>query len=562
MRKNSFTADFETTTEIDDCRVWAWGIASITSCETEMIGKDIASFINYINNQNIDIYFHNLKFDGEFIVSYLLNIGMEHSRERKAMTFETLIADNGQWYGIIIYWSIHKKRQVKTCIYDSLKKLPFTVEKIAKDFHLPIQKGSIDYKKHRPIVYEMTENEIDYLKNDIEIMAIALSKQFGASSKKMTIGSDALSNFKKSLDGSKKSKQVFESYFPKLDLDTDADIRRAYKGGFSYLNPKFKGVHLQGNVYDVNSLYPSIMRNKVLPYGEPVFFIGEYEEVTMYPLYIQRITCSFELRENHIPMVQLRNHSQFIQTEYLSSSKDEIIELVLCSVDLELFLKHYKTYNLEYQDGYMFKGSNTFFVDYIDYWGHIKETTTGAERQIAKLMLNSLYGKFASSTKRRNKTPYLKGDGVLGFIDDQETRIKPVYTALALFVTAYGRNITIGGAQSNYDRFIYCDTDSLHLVGYEHPDNIKLHKTHLGFWDFETQFTDSKFLRAKTYMQYYDNEWHITCAGMPSKLHDQVTWDNFKVGTRYTGKLTHTHAKGGIVLLDADFVIREPTTSS
>lgn len=64
MRKNSYTADFETTTDIDDCRVWAWGVASITSCETEMIGSDIHSFINYINNQNIDIYFHNLKFDG------------------------------------------------------------------------------------------------------------------------------------------------------------------------------------------------------------------------------------------------------------------------------------------------------------------------------------------------------------------------------------------------------------------------------------------------------------------------------------------------------------------
>lgn len=560
MRKHSYTADFETTTKLDDCRVWAWGIASVETCKTEMIGTDISSFMNYITNKNIDIYFHNLKFDGEFIVSYLLNNSIKHSRNKERMTFETLISDMGEWYGLIIYWEVYNKRYVKTCIYDSYKKLPFSVEKIAKDFHLPIQKGEIDYNKERPINYKLTPDEIDYLKKDIEIMALALNKQFGAGLTKMTIGSDALSNFKKTLKGSSKV-NVFNTYFPSIDIGIDNDIRRSYKGGFCFLNKKYKGQHLKGNVYDVNSLFPSIMRNKILPYGTPIYYKGEYKHFDLYPLFIQRLTCSFEIKPNHIPMIQIRNHSQFIQTQYLESSNDEIVELVLTSVDLKLFLKHYDTYNLEYQDGYMFKGSDKFFIDYIDHWGHIKETTTGAEKLIAKLMLNSLYGKFASSTKRKNKTPYLKDDGVVGFMFDVEVQIKPIYTGVSAFITSYGREITIGSAQANYDRFIYCDTDSLHLVGYEHPDNIKLHKTKLGYWDFETQFVDSKYLRAKTYMQYYNNSWHITCAGMPEKLHSQVTWDNFKIGTRYKGKLRHTHTKGGVVLLDSDFVIREPATT-
>ena len=90
----------------------------------------------------------------------------------------------------------------------------------------------------------------------------------------MTIGSDALSNFKKSLDPVQRNQsKSLKVIFQKLDLETDADIRRAYKGGFSYLNPKFKGIHLQGNVYDVNSLYPSIMRNKILPWRTLSFLL-------------------------------------------------------------------------------------------------------------------------------------------------------------------------------------------------------------------------------------------------------------------------------------------------
>jgi hypothetical protein len=64
---------------------------------------------------------------------------------------------------------------------------------------------------------------------------------------------------------------------------------------------------------------------------------------------------------------------------------------------MDLFLEHYKVYNLEYICGYMFKKCTGIFNPYIDHWMEIKANSEGGTRQLAKLMLNSLYGKFATN---------------------------------------------------------------------------------------------------------------------------------------------------------------------
>ena len=42
-------------------------------------------------------------------------------------------------------------------------------------------------------------------------------------------------------------------------------VKRGNEGGFTYLNPKFKGkIVKKGVVLDVNSLYPSVMYDRLL----------------------------------------------------------------------------------------------------------------------------------------------------------------------------------------------------------------------------------------------------------------------------------------------------------
>ena len=51
----------------------------------------------------------------------------------------------------------------------------------------------------------------------------------------------------------------------------------------------------------------------------------------------------------------------------------------------------------------------------------------------------------------------------------------------------------------------------------------------------------------------------VHCAGLPESCHPHVTWDNFHVGAKFPGKLYSKTVKGGIILYEGDFVIREET---
>lgn len=154
------------------------------------------------------------------------------------------------------------KRVKKVTFIDSLKIIPFSVEQIAKSFNLPISKLEIDYNLPRKKGHILTEEEKAYIKNDVAIVAKALKVLFDEKLDKMTEGANALSDFKNIITKSK-----FLHYFVPLDFETDKDIRRAYKGGFTYLNPIYKEKDLKNvTVLDVNSLYPSVMYEKKLPF--------------------------------------------------------------------------------------------------------------------------------------------------------------------------------------------------------------------------------------------------------------------------------------------------------
>ena len=210
------------------------------------------------------------------------------------------------------------------------------------------------------------------------------------------------------------------------------------------LNPVYKNKEVgSGVVLDVNSLYPSIMYEKMLPFGEGVFFEGKYQEDKHYPLYIQSITCSFEIKKNKIPTIQLKAKNykwEFLPNEYVESSNNKIINLVLTNIDLKLFFEQYNVYDLKYLNGWKFKGMKGLFSEYIDKWiqrkiQSQKEGNKGM-RTLSKLMLNSLYGKFATSLESQSKIPYLEDDIVRYMITPKEDK-KGIYIPVGTFITSY-----------------------------------------------------------------------------------------------------------------------------
>lgn len=318
------------------------------------------------------------------------------------------------------------------------------------------------------------------------------------------------------------------------------------------------------------------MASKPLPFGIPKYFNGKYKEDKIYNLYIQRLSCSFEIKENHIPTIQIKNNMSFVPNEYLESSKNENVVLTLTSVDLKLFLKHYDVYNLEYIDGWKFKSINGMFNEYIDKWIEKKNKGTiegnAGQRTLAKLMLNSLYGKFATSLEVQSKIPYLGDDDIVHYRLSEKEEKDGLYVPVASFITAYARDITIRTSQAikeysinkyGKDMYIYSDTDSIktlldikELEKFCDIDDVKL-----GAWKNEGIATKGRWVRQKCYLEEIDGKMHITCAGMPKSCYSQVEWKNFKVGLSVGGKLTFKHVKGGVKLVETEFTIKDDKLS-
>lgn len=582
-----FTADFETTTDPADCRVWAYGICSVTDPDYFEYGNNIDDFMKRCKTlfSGSTMYFHNAKFDFQFIISWLLKNGFEHiedKKERQNNTFTTLITSTGQFYSLEIWFEVDRKNKRTKHIkfLDSHKILNFSVEKIAKDFNLPCQKLELDYTSKREIGHELNSHEMNYLRNDVEIMARALQFIFGMGLDKMTIASDALNNFKEGCD-------KFRGCFPVVDEETDMKVRHSYKGGFTYLNPLYKEQETgSGIVFDKNSMYPAKMVQEILPIGWPEEFDDKYQYDEFYPLYTQTLTCSFELKPGKIPTIQLKNLPYFQGNEYLESSGDELVTLTLAKPDYELFMENYDVNIMSFDGGYKFQGYKGIFDDYINHWTEqkikAKREGNGSLYSVSKLMLNSLYGRFGLNPIAGKKIPYLDESGVVKYTTLPPEHRDSIYVAVASFITAYARADIIRSSQAirdyslkkyGFDAYVYSDTDSIHclLSRDDLPELSKFMQIddyELGAWKLESEFSRGKYLRQKCYIEAdFDGKITSTIAGLPKHLSPLINFDNFRVGfstadlpadqvQKLGNKLTYKYVDGGVILVDTDFQIK------
>lgn len=573
-----YAADFETTTDPETAHVWSWESCVVGAPDNFCRGIDIESFIEYCSLEDRVIYFHNLKFDSSYILSYLLTHGYSWSNKRalNKHEFSTLISNMGQFYSVTVCFG-----DTTTTFYDSLKLIRLSVEQIAKAYGLTYRKLEIDYDKPRPEGYIPTDEEWEYQHADVAIMSQALHILFTEGLTKITQGSNALWDYKEII-----GKKNFKRWFPVLPPDIDAFCRKSYKGGAAQVHKIFANQEIGcGITLDVNSMYPWAMYEMFLPFGEPIYYTGKYRQDKLYPLYIQKLSCSFELKEGYIPTIQLKHSGLFRGTDFLESSDGNIVELTLTSVDLKLFLDHYNVYNVSWISGYKFMQSKNMFKEYIDKWYAIKAQATKdgnkGLRQIAKDMMNSLSGKFGLRPEVQEKIPYY--DEKLRFKLGEVEQRDSIYVPVVSFITSYGRDKALRSAQKNYDRFIYMDTDSLHLAGTELPDNLDIDSTRLGWWDLEKTWVRGYFIRAKTYIeeesvsretmesmvqeekaepwQFYDVDGdlrilNITCAGMPKNCYRHVTYENFRPTNCFDGKLMPVMSKNGITLVKKVFTIQ------
>lgn len=522
------------------------------------------------------IYFHNLKFDGTFILDYLKRMTKyqedlvitddfqkEWRRVPKVHHYTYMISKEGQWYRIMI-----KTGKGLIEIRDSLKLLPMSLQNIGDGFKTEHRKLTMDYAGHDRPGQEITEEERKYIINDVMVLKEAVEFLQDRGITALTIGSECMREWKETLEKSGKvhDKKEFETYFPDLyqvHIDkkygaenADAYIRKAYKGGWCYADPRYSGkVQGSGSVTDANSMYPSQMHSdsgNYYPVGFPTFWEGNIPEEIVRKdniFYYIRIRCRFYLKPRKLPTVQIKGDSRYRGNEWLRTSdvyfhgkyynslrdkegniKPVTVTLTLSKIDWEMLQEHYNLADLEILDGCYFSAVRGLFDDYINKWGEIKRQSKGALRQLAKLYLNNLYGKMAASNDSSFRVLKIEDDALEGEVIEGNDK-RPGYIPIGAAITAYARRAVITAAQNNYSVFAYADTDSVHcLCKASEVKGIPIHPTNFCCWKVENSFDRAIYVRQKTYIEHMteaDGEairpyYSVKACGMVKRVQDMV----------------------------------------
>lgn len=573
-----FVGDFETTVYEgqQETEVWASAVVELYT-ENVKILHSIDDTFEYFKslNCNMVVYYHNLKFDGNFWLYYLLHVKhfkqatiplgdqeneveWEKPKDMDNNTFEYSISNRGQWYTLTIKVNRHIIQ-----LRDSLKLLPFSVRAIGKAFKTKHQKLDMEYEGFRYAGCEITEEEQKYIANDVLVVKEALEIMFDQGHDKLTIGACCLSEYKKSVG------DMYDCWFPDISqesidektygsFDMDSYIRHSYRGGWCYLaHGKENRLYGAGVTADVNSLYPSMMSSESgnrYPIGYPTFWSGNYipaEATANSHYYFIRIRTRFYLKENMLPFIQIKGNIRYKGTEMLESSdvynkstgehsayiidadgniEDTRVTMTMTMTDYILFREHYYVMDFEILDGCWFNTEIGIFDEYINKYKKIKMNSKGAMRTLAKLFLNNLYGKMASNTDSSFKLAYMKENETVGFMEVLENNKKAGYIPVGSAITSYARNFTIRAAQQNYhgkDKagFIYADTDSIHCdLPPEEVKGIKVDPVNFCCWKLESSWDKAIFARQKTYIEHVVAEdlepidepyYNVKCAGMP-----------------------------------------------
>lgn len=654
-----FMGDFETTVYKGqvNTEVWASAVVELFSDKVEIF-HSIAETFDYLVslNTNVVVYYHNLKFDGAFWLSYLLvdkkfkqaydKIGDKETdvkwKQQFKMfnnTFKYSISDRGMWYSIIVKVKNHFIE-----IRDSLKLLPFSVKRIGESFGTKHKKLDMEYTGFRYAGCVITKEEQEYIANDVLVVKEALEIMFKQGHNKLTIGSCCLEEYKNICRHSLSIQLDYAEMFPNLyefkidkqshKYDNAGDwLRKSYRGGWCYLvKGKENKIKTNGTTADVNSLYPSMMSSKSgnkFPIGLPKFWCGNYipdEALKENMYYFVRIKTRFYIKDGYLPFIQVKGDLKYKGTESLEDSdvynhddgerypyyidkdgniQQAKVELTLTMTDFQVIKEHYELVDFEILDGCYFYSMVGIFDEYINKYAKIKKESKGALRELAKLFLNNLYGKMASSTDSSFKIAYVKEDKSIGFMQVVENKKKPGYIAIGSAITSYSRNFTIRAAQKNYygvnkRGFIYADTDSIHCDLL--PSEIKgidIDDKEFCCWKLESCWDKAIFTRQKTYIEHVTHENllpldenkqynNIKCAGMPKKCKDLFelsmlgnadisenwsdeekeflfdkdnkpivrNYSDFKVGLKVPDKLRPIRIRGGVLLVNTTYEMR------
>lgn len=584
--------------------------------------RDIFNFIHTLMSlpyRLVYLDFHNLAFDGQFIISGLNQMGFECIHDdfdfenNKAIKNNVKVGKNvkecdmidkcyklsvrkGQWYELSIYWideikiknKVYRVQRQIRC-YDSFKVITTSLENAVKSYTgivTPDKKGW-DYSKHYDRDIPFTERELSYIKFDsLAYLCLMYEVRDRQGITKKTASGYAFSQFKSQIfeelekffetgeitadymtssdcqnlynyyksTGNVKAfvNQVFNSVLMQdYPITVYKDLFQSYKGGYTAFNKwiyeqAIKDGKKYGITFDYNSLYPSVMSETeklsqligsdvLYPFGSPLRGYGNYEnnphyQSGEYPCVIAKITIfDFKIKDNHVPTLRTSEYPVRVDTrEYLSENVDkngDKFTITTWKTDKEIAdIKERYECKIIVKYYYLFKGTKDIFKSFINKHYMAKQTSKGVKRNVAKLILNSTYGKFGTNLMSTIDFPIIDNGKIKiehirdGFDSPVEDYSNENYNvAIASFITTYARLALFKVVDLLLEKGfspVYQDTDSIHLLFKDMKELKEMVKllTDLDVVDInnsgermllkcEGLFTDGKYLGAKKYVE-------------------------------------------------------------
>lgn len=536
-------ADFETDHNQSEGWVAQW--AAVEAIDYRRLkyrqehGYTLDGFKQYIyrlmENPSIQyyVYFHNLKYDVNFMWGFINEL-ME------------LCADDERYMPPIVRMGapiIMRFRNIE--FRDSARKMPAgtTVAQMGDMIGLPkleSPRGNFDAGWSK----DLTDDEFQYVIHDAAIVALIMQQMHFNDATHATTSGDAWASAR-AIYNKVNGRGAWDDDFPELSLDMYDLFWPAYQGGLNIS-------HHKGIIHDTichvdrNSMYPSILSGvpsmgvvPVLPCGQPKRLKKGTPSEAGYELYIMRATMKLRLKPGMIPVFHFKLLNDAISegfentTEFVVETK-EWHELMLSSVEYANICRFYEVrFKPNAEVAYWcFDARAGLFKDYVDYWYDKKKNAKDkVDRNLAKLMLNSLYGRFGMSPYQDEFS--LEFDPMIDdyrpkgrrMTRDEVTKV-PGYLPIAIFTCAWARwalcdaILTVGPMN-----VIHCDTDSVIYFGTIHDTDALGHTDALGDW--KEDYEGLQWMvegGVKRYMEFRCDEpsslddFRCTCAGVQQRM--------------------------------------------
>lgn len=468
------------------------------------------------------IYFHNLDYDAQHFFQMVMDKKLNHDVTINRLTY------NASLYSVEFnYLGCHFE------LRDSLKLYNQSLASLGKSVNWQKQTEKATYTWFPLKKSKKLTDEINYFKFDIGVLSAVMTHHFinfngkakltAAAYAEKGLKSDVKSYDKK--NGTNKYKAIFE---PQIDYVNRTYIRSAYFGGFVYANRFLLNRKLErGLVGDVNSLYPSVMLNRNYPDWQS---LRELEEEEFNQLHLNDIetfgivTVMFsklKIKSDGIPVIPKKEAFGKSREIYNLSDLEDDRTITVTTLDLY----HIKNnYDCEFSFITGLIADKTIIRPFRDFvLKHKAEKENAAnkvERQVAKIYLNSSYGKFAQRPIDTTHVLYEKEDGSIGYHeipDDSESNQPPKNILIAVWVTAFARDVLFKAIdkvkKSPVAELWYCDTDAVHF-GYKgkldpiaqgkeifNEIGIPYDENEFGKWKPEQHMSYAVYLGSKRYWE-------------------------------------------------------------